>query len=100
MSADEYSARHFGAATFAAFDPDNLQHRNAAAALHDALVAAGFGPDLAAALFGLTEIASVRPSRTAYYDAFVLPDGAAGSAARFFVLHEAQSEAELRAWLS
>jgi carbamoyltransferase len=99
VSADEYSARHFGAATFAAFDPANSEHRDAAAALYDALTGAGFGPDRAAALFGVTEISAVRPSRTAYYDAFVLPDSAAGAAARFFVLHEPQSEAELRAWL-
>jgi carbamoyltransferase len=99
VSADEYSARRFGAPAFAAFDPDSSEHRNAAAALHDALVAAGFGPGRAAALFGLTEIASVRPSRTAYYDAFVLPNNAAGAAARFFVLHEPQPDAELRAWL-
>lgn len=99
MSADEYSARRFGAATFAAFDPDNHQHRRAAGDLHDALTAAGFGPERAPALFGLTEIASVRPSRTAYYDAFVLPADDAGAAARFFVLHEPQPESRLRAWL-
>jgi carbamoyltransferase len=99
VSADEYSQRHFGAATFAAFDPHAAQHRAAAAALHDRLVEIGFGPDRAAALFGLAEIADVRPSRTAYYETFVLPHDAAGAAARFLVLHQPQSETELRGWL-
>ncbi len=98
-TADEYSARHFGGTTFAAFDPAAPAHRAAAAALHDRLVAIGFGPQQAAALFGLAEIADVRPRRAAYYDAFVLPRDAAGSAARFFVLHQPQAEADVRAWL-
>lgn len=59
----------------------------------------GFGPQRAAALFGLREIADVRASRAAYYDAFVLPRDAAGRAARFFVLHEVEPEEDLRAWL-
>ena len=99
MNADEYSARHFGAATFAAFDPGNEAQREAAAALRDRLVTIGFGPDRAGALFGLADVADVRASRTAYYDALVLPADAAGAAARFFVLHEPQTEAVLRAWL-
>jgi carbamoyltransferase len=98
-SADEYCERHFGSATFAAFDPAAPHHRAAAAALHDRFVEIGFGPEQAAAMFGLNGIADVRPSRTAYYDALVLPQNAAGRAARFFVLHEPQTEPDLRAWL-
>lgn len=99
MNADEYSARHFGAATFAAFDPRNEAHREAAAALRERLVAIGFRPDRAGGLFGLADVADVRATRTAYYDALVLPHDAAGAAARFFVLHEPQTEDELRTWL-
>ena len=99
MNADEYSARHFGATTFEAFDPNNGAQRESAAALRERLVAIGFGPDRAAALFGLADVADVRASRTAYYDELVLPHDAAGAAARFFVLHEPQTEDELRAWL-
>jgi len=98
-SCDDYSERHFGGATFAAFDPQLPGHRAAAAALADRLTEIGFGPDRAAALFGLSEIADVRANRTAYYDTFVLPQDAAGRAARFFVLHEPQPDADLRAWL-
>jgi|GEM_PF-2463418 len=96
-NADDYSERHFGAKTFAAFDP--ATHGAAAAALHDHLVGIGYGPDRAAALFGLKEVADVRPSRAGYFDAFVLPHDAAGHAARFFVLHQPEPEAGLRAWL-
>ena len=99
MNADEYSARHFGAATFAAFDSGDDAQRESAAALRDRLVAIGFGPDRAGGLFGLADVADVRAGRTAYYDALVLPPDAAGAAARFFVLHEPQTEAELRGWL-
>jgi carbamoyltransferase len=96
-TADDFSERHFGGKTFAAFDP--AAHRAAAAALHDHLAGIGFGPDRAAALFGLSEIADVRASRAGYFDAFVLPFDAAGRAARFFVLHQPEAEAELRGWL-
>ncbi len=99
MNADEYSARHFGAATFAAFDPRNQAHRESATALRERLIATGFGPDRAAALFGLADVADVRATRTAFYDALMLPPDEAGAAARFFVLHEPQTEPELRAWL-
>lgn len=96
-TADDYSERHFGGKTFAAFDQN--VHAPAAAALHDRLVGIGFGPDRAAGLFGLTEIADVRAARAGYFDAFVLPRDAAGSAARFFVLHQPEPEAGVRAWL-
>jgi hypothetical protein len=96
-TADAYSERHFGGKTFAAFDP--RAHGAAAAALHDHLVRIGFGPDRAAALFGLDEISDVRASRAAYFDAFALPHDAAGRAARFFVLHQPEPEGDLRAWL-
>jgi carbamoyltransferase len=96
-TADGYSERHFGGKTFDAFDPP--AHHAAAAALHDRLVSIGFGPDRAAALFGVKEIADVRASRAGYFDAFVLPHDAAGRAARFFVLHQPESEADLRTWL-
>jgi carbamoyltransferase len=99
MTADAYSTTHFGAATFAAFDPASAAQCAAAAALHDRLIAIGFGPDRAAALFGLETLADIRPPRDVYYDELVLPHDAAGSAARFFVLHQPQSDAELRAWL-
>ena len=98
-TADDYSERNFGGKTFAAFESPLPAHRAAAAALHDRLVGIGFGPDRAAALFGLAEIADVRASRAAYFDAFVLPHDAAGRAARFFVLHLPEPESELRAWL-
>ena len=95
-SADEYSARHFGGPTLAAFDPSAPAHRAAALALRERLVAIGFAPARAAGLFGLTEVASVRANRAAYYAAFMLPHDAAGRAARFFVLHEVASDADLR----
>ena len=99
MTADDYSAQHFGAVTLAAFDPQNAAHAGAARALHDRLAEIGFGPERAAALFGLAELTDVRASRSAYYDAFVLPHDDAGAAARFFVLHEAQTDEQLRGWL-
>lgn len=99
MTADEYSEQSFGSATFAAFDPHSGRHRASASALHDRLVAIGFAPHRAAGLFGLTEIADVRANRAAYYDAFVLPRDAAGRAARFFVLHEIETEEGLQGWL-
>jgi carbamoyltransferase len=98
-TADAYSAAHFGGATFAAFDPASAVHRATAAVLHDRLNDIGFGPDHAAALFGLETLADIRPPRAVYYDELVLPHDPAGQAARFFVLHQAQSNAELRAWL-
>jgi len=98
-TADEYSERHFDAPAFASFDSRSVAHRAAAAALHDRLVDIGFGPDQAAALFAHDQIADVRQSRVAYYDALVLPQNAAGRAARFFVLHQPESESDLRAWL-
>lgn len=96
MTADELSERAFGTATFAPFDLHSRAHREAAAALRDRLIAVGFGPDRAAALFGVTELAEVRARRSAYYTSFVLPNDAAGCAARFFVLHEPESDANLR----
>lgn len=98
-TADGYGERVFGAATFSAFDPLLPAHRAAAAALYDRLVEIGFGPQNAAALFGLRELALVRSGHAAYYDAFVLRRDAAGNAARFFVLHEPASDADLREWL-
>ncbi len=98
-TADSYGERVFGGATFAKFDPHRLEHRAAAGALHDRLVELGFGPQCAAALFGLNEISDVRASRSAYYDALVLPQNPAGDAARFFVLHDLAPESELRAGL-
>jgi carbamoyltransferase len=85
--------------TLAAFEPENRAHRELAAKLRDRLVEIGFAPERAAALFGVQEIADVRASRGAYYDAFVLPRDAAGRAARFFVLHGVEPDADLRAWL-
>jgi carbamoyltransferase len=99
LTADEYGARAFGSATFAAFDPHDGRHRACASALHDRLSGEGFGARTAAALFGLGEISDVRANRAAYYDAFVLPRTAAGDAARFFVLHEVLAPEALRAWL-
>lgn len=98
-SADRWSERTFGATAFAAFDPGAPAHRAAAAAFADRLIAIGFGPRTAAALFGLTEIADVRASRTVYYDAFVLPHDKAGLAARFFVLHLPAPERDVREML-
>ena len=98
-TADRYSERAYGAAAFAAFDPHAAAHREAAAAVRERLVDAGFGPERAAALFGASDLADVRADRSAYYDAVVLPRDAAGRAARFFVLHQTQAEPELRAWL-
>jgi carbamoyltransferase len=98
-SADADSERIFGAATFAAFDAASPVHRGAAAALHDRLVAIGFEPRTAATLFGLSELTDVRPARVAFYDAFVLAHDAAGRAARFFVLHLRETDADLRSWL-
>ena len=96
-TADDYSERHFGGRTFGTFDVS--VHGAAAAALHDRLVNIGFGPDRAAALFGLSDIADVRASRAGYFDALVLPHDDAGRAARFFVLHRPEREADLRVWL-
>jgi carbamoyltransferase len=98
-TADEQSERAFGAVTFAAFDPASAAHRAAATALHDRLVAIGFGPRDAAARFGVAELVDVRPPRVAFYDAYVLAHDAAGRAARFFVLHMHEANAGLRAWL-
>jgi carbamoyltransferase len=98
-TADAYGERHFGAATFAEFDPLAPAHHAAAAALFDRLVGAGFGPARAAALFGAADLADVRANRAAYYDTFLLPHDDAGRAARFFVLHRPEPEAELRSWL-
>jgi carbamoyltransferase len=98
-TADAYGERRFGGATFAGFDPLSPAHRTAAAALSDRLVAVGFGPEQAAALFGHADLADVRASRAGFYDALVLPPSPAGRAARFFVLHRPQAEAELRGWL-
>ena len=98
-TADVTSSRLFGGATFAAFDARDPADRAAAATLCDRLIGAGFTPNTAAALFGHDEMIDIRPSRTRYYDAFVLPQSDAGSAARFFVLHEPQTDATLRAWL-
>jgi len=99
LTADAQSERLFGAATFAAFDASSMAHRAAAAAVHDRLVAIGFGPRTAAALFGVSELVDVRPARVDFYDDFVLARDAAGCAARFFVLHMRATDAELRAWL-
>lgn len=98
-TADTYSTRHFGGATLAAFDAASPIHRARARLLRERLVSIGFGPDEAAALFGVEHIAYVRQSRAAYYDSFKLPASPAGDAARFFVLHQAQPEAALGAWL-
>jgi carbamoyltransferase len=98
-TADAYSETHFGGAAFAAFDPASAALCTAAAALRDRLIAIGFGPDRAAALFGLETLADLRPPRDVYYDELVLPHDAAGQAARFFVLHQEQGDAQLRAWL-
>lgn len=98
-TADAYGAERYGGATFAGFDFTSPADRAAALAFRDRLIAIGFGPGRAAALFGLADLADVRTRRAAYYDAFVLPHDAAGAAARFFVLHEAQSEDALRVWL-
>jgi carbamoyltransferase len=98
-TADAYSERVLGGAAFAAFDASSPEHRDAAAAVCDRLIEIGFSPDRGAALFGCADMADVRASRSAYYDAFVLPQDAAGQAARFFVLHQVQAERELRLWL-
>jgi carbamoyltransferase len=84
---------------FGDFSAADGAHRAHAAALHDRLVAIGFGPDRAAALFGVDEMTQILPHRVAFYDAFVLANDAAGRAARFFVLHLPETDASLRAWL-
>lgn len=98
-TADSYSERSFGSATFSTFDPQNALHRAAAHALRDRLVAIGFGPQAAATLFGLSEIADIQMNRAPYYSAFVLPRNDAGQAARFFVLHDSLSESTVRTLL-
>ncbi len=95
-SIDAFSEHAYGAAAFSAFDAAATAHRVNAAELHDRLVAIGFGPERAPALFGEREIAEIRSGRAAYYSEFVLPRDAAGIAARFFILHEAVTETALR----
>lgn len=80
-TADQYSKRSFGTTTLAPFAPRSAAHRLAAAALRERLVAIGFDAERAAG------------------DEAILPQDAAGRAARFFVLHEPQQPAELRSWL-
>ncbi len=88
-----------GTVIFEAFDPGRAAHRAQAEALHDRLVTIGFGPQRAAALFGVAEMTEIKPARVAFYDAYVLAADAADRAARFFVLHLPESDADLRAWL-
>jgi carbamoyltransferase len=99
LTADEASASAFGSATFAAFDPASSAHRAAARAWCERLVEIGFGPKAAALLFGVSKMTAIEPRRVAFYDAFVLARDAAGHAARFFVLHLTETEADLRTWL-
>jgi carbamoyltransferase len=94
---DATGARCFGGVTFAAFDAANGAHRAAAAALRDRLIACGFGPAPAAALFGVRDLWDVAQPRAADYDA--LPRDAAGTAARLFVLHRVQTDDAVRALL-
>lgn len=98
-TADGYSEREFGAATFATFDPSLSTHRAAAVALYARFEAVGFGAAPAGALFGLNEIGAVQAGRSAYYDAFTLPHNPAGDTARFFVLHDTIADGALRALL-
>lgn len=98
-TADAFSERTYGAATFAAFDPRDARERAAAVALFDRLVAVGFGPREAPALFGVADLTELRPSRVHYYDECLLPRDSAGAAARFLSLHLTQSDEELRRWL-
>ena len=99
QSADAYGERAFGGPTFGVFNSDSAPHRRLAGALRERLIAIGFGPRQAAARFGVASVTAVLPHRVAFYDAFVLERDAAGRAARFFVLHLPESDADLRAWL-
>jgi carbamoyltransferase len=95
-SLDAFSQHAHGAAAFAAFDPSSTAHRANATELHDRLIAIGFGPGAAAGLFNEREISEIQAARAAYFGEFVLPRDAAGTAARFFILHEAVAETALR----
>lgn len=98
-TADGYATRYFDGPTFGAFDPSDAAQRAAAVALRERFVEIGFGPERAAAAFGIDELSHLRIDRSAYYDTFALPHDAAGLAARFFVLHRVAAEGELRALL-
>lgn len=99
QTADQFSERSFGAPALAPFDPRSPAHRAAAVALLERCTAIGFDAERAAGLFGVSEIADVRASRTGYYETFTLPADAAGRAARFFVLHEVMTDSDLQVLL-